>query len=435
VSGSYRPLIAVAGYHLAPGRVTRWPDGGYGVPGPYIDALRRSGARALIVSPGDTTDPEELLATFDGLMLVGGGDVDPVRYGGDATAEHTYGVEPDRDQLEIDLLLAADRIELPTLAICRGMQVMNVAFGGTLHQHLPDMPGMLEHGVPIADTVSTHHVEPASGSRLEATTKAGTLSCSSHHHQGVDRLGQGIVATGSSSDGLVEAIERGENDPDDVHETWMVGVQWHPEDTAEHDPAQQAIFDGLVTVARWRGSRARPGESHGRTREYAIVDYDPDWPAWFDEEAASVREALGPIAQRIDHVGSTSVPGLAAKPVIDIQVSVASLNPRAPVITPLEAVGFEHSIDPIEPQHEFLSRGYEGGTPHRVHVHICEVGSDWERRHLAFRDQLRKDPEAAAEYGALKRRLAAEHPRDIFSYVDGKSDFIRSIEQRALAET
>jgi putative glutamine amidotransferase len=432
---SYRPLVAVVGYHLAPGRVTRWPEGGYGVPGPYLDALRRADARTLIVSPGETNDPEEILEPFDGLMLVGGGDVDPALYGADPDVEHNYGVEPDRDRLEIDLLLAADRMHLPTLAICRGMQIMNVAFGGTLHQHLPDMPGMLEHGVPIADTISTHDVVPVLGSRLSATTKSGPLTCSSHHHQGVDRIGDGLVATGHSPDGLVEAIERGENDPDDVLAPWMVGVQWHPEDTAARDPAQQALFDGFVTVARWRGSRAKPGETQGRTRAYGLSDYDSEWPARFDREATDLLDALGDLATRIEHVGSTSVPGLAAKPVIDIQVSVVSLIPRSLIVESLIALGYEHSIDPIEPQHEFFSKGYDDDGPRNVNLHVCEVGSAWERRHLAFRDELRRDPSAAAEYAALKRRLADEHPRDIFSYVDGKSVFIRSIEARALADT
>ncbi len=159
----HRPLIAIAGYHLEPGRVTRWPDGGYGVPGPYIDALRRAGARTLIVSPGETGDPEEILEPFDGLVLVGGGDVDPARYGAAPDTEHNYGVEEDRDELEIGLLLAADELNVPTLAICRGMQIMNVTFGGTLHQHLPDIPGLREHGVPTADSVTTHDVKITPG--------------------------------------------------------------------------------------------------------------------------------------------------------------------------------------------------------------------------------------------------------------------------------
>ncbi|MEO8423808.1 MAG: gamma-glutamyl-gamma-aminobutyrate hydrolase family protein [Actinomycetota bacterium] len=430
---TYRPLVAVVGYHLAPGRVTRWPDGGYGVPGPYLDALRRFGARTLIVSPGETNDPEEILAPFDGLMLVGGGDVDPALYGAEPDVEHNYGVEPDRDRLEIDLLLAADRMHVPTLAICRGMQIMNVAFGGTLHQHVPDMPGMLEHGVPVADTVSTHEVKAVDGSRLLATAGVDVLSCSSHHHQSVDRVGDRLAATAWSDDGLVEAIELQVDDP--YADTWMLGVQWHPEDTAAADPAQQAIFDGFALVSKWRGSRAKPGETHGRSSEYGIVDYDPAWPAWFEEEAGSIRAALGRVAVKVDHVGSTSVPGLAAKAVIDIQVSVTTLIPRADVVDPLVATGYRHSIDPIETEHEFLSKGYDDGDARRVHIHLCEVGSEWERRHLAFRDYLRTHDDAAATYAALKRRLAAEHPRDIQAYVDGKTAFIRSTEARALADT
>jgi putative glutamine amidotransferase len=430
---SYRPLVAVVGYHLAPGRVTRWPDGGYGVPGPYLHALRRANARVLIVSPGETNDPDEILEPFDGLVLVGGGDVDPARYGAEADEEHNYGIEPDRDRLEIDLMLAADRMALPTLAICRGMQIMNVAFGGTLHQHLPDLPDMLEHGVPVADSVSTHDVKPAPRSRLLATAGVDLLVCSSHHHQGIDRVGEGLLATGSSEDGLVESLERVVDDP--YQDGWMLGVQWHPEDTAAEDPAQQAIFDGFALMSKWRGSRAKPGETQGRSREYGLVDYDPAWPAWYGEEAAAVRDILGELAVRIEHVGSTSVPGLAAKPVIDIQVSVTSLIPRAEVVDPLVAAGYRHSIDPIETEHEFLSKGYDDGAPHRVHIHVCEAGSAWERRHLAFRDELRRDPKAAAEYAALKRQLAAEHPRDIQSYVDGKNGFVGSIEGRALADT
>ena len=88
------------------------------------------------------------------------------------------------------------------------------------------------------------------------------------------------------ADGLVEAIERRENDPDDVELPWVLGVQWHPEDTADRDPAQQALFDAFVLVARWRGSRAKPGQTYGRTREYGLSEYDPAWPARFEREVA-----------------------------------------------------------------------------------------------------------------------------------------------------
>jgi putative glutamine amidotransferase len=426
---SYRPLVAVVAYHLEDDRVARWPHGGYGVPGPYLDRLRRAGARTAIVSPGEDGSPEELLEPFDGLLLVGGGDVDPARYGGDADDGRLYGVEPDRDELEIQLLLAADRMRVPALCICRGMQVMNVAFGGTLHPHVPDLPGMLEHGVPVLDTQSLHDVEVEHASRLFATTKVSTLAATSHHHQGVDRVGDGLLVSGRTSDGLVEAIER-DHDLDVDWDRWMVGVQWHPEDTANDDPAQQALFDGLVLLAGVRGSKAEH-RGTGRTRAYAIAEPDPVWPERFDEEAVRLRVALGAQVVRIEHIGSTSVPGLAAKPVVDISVGLVSMEPRSAYVPALVDLGYRTVLDPSDPDHEFASRDLAGERC--FHVHLCLAGSPFERRHLAFRDRLRTHPGDAAAYGDLKRRLAAAHPNDVHSYTEGKTRFIRAIETEALA--
>jgi putative glutamine amidotransferase len=432
----YRALIAVVAYHLDGSRVARWPDGGYGVPAPYLDAIRRAGARTAIVPPGEEGDPEELLEPFDGLLLVGGGDVDPARYGAEADAEHNYGVEPDRDAFEIELLRAADRRHLPTLCICRGMQIMNVAFGGTLQQHLPAIDGLLQHGVPLEGTETLHLVTPEPGTLLSATTKTQALTCSSHHHQGVDRVGDGLVVSGRSPDGLVEAIELPGADGNDVEgTTWMLGVQWHPEETAVTDPAQQALFGALVNLARWRGQLARPGEPAGRSLEYGLADPDPSWPDRFEAEAARIVAALPPgLVDRIDHIGSTSVPGLPAKPYIDIQLSVVAIAPRDAYLGPLVELGYHWKPDGHDDTHEFFSLD-DGDGRRAVNLHVTRSGSDWERRHLAFRDALRADPDTAAEYAALKRRLAEDHPRDIVRYVQGKSDFIRMVEERAGATT
>ncbi|MFB3739339.1 MAG: gamma-glutamyl-gamma-aminobutyrate hydrolase family protein [Candidatus Velamenicoccus archaeovorus] len=235
------PSIAVVAYHLRPGRVAHWLVGGYGVPENYVDALRRAGGRAVLVLPGDPTPPSDLLHGFQGLLLVGGGDVDPARYGAQGHGE-IYGVEPDRDALEIDLLREAAERELPTLAVCRGMQVLNVAFGGTLIPHLPEHEGFIEHGIPSGVEGRRHAVKVAAGSLLADATGVEVLTCSSHHHQGVDRVADGLVPTGWSEDGLVEALE--------AEPGWILGVQWHPEDTAADDPAQQALFDAFVTRAR-----------------------------------------------------------------------------------------------------------------------------------------------------------------------------------------
>ena len=422
---SRRPLVAVVAYVLGDDRVARWPSGGYGVPLPYIERLREAGARIAIVAPGEKGDPEELLEPFDGLVLVGGGDLDPSTYGGDPSEPHTYGVSAERDRIEIELVRATDRLRMPALCICRGMQVLNVAYGGTLHQHLPSIPGLLDHGVPLDDTEALHEVDVDPSSLLMATTRADVLRCSSHHHQGVAQIGQGLRVGGRSRDGLAEAIELVPETEDDWTR-WIVGVQWHPEDTARSDPAQQALFRGLVTMATIRSTRARAGRP-GSSRSVEVVDPDPAWPGRFDEEASRIAAALGDLATRIEHVGSTAVQALPAKPVIDIQVSLPSLTPREAWLAPLESAGYEYRLDPSSIEHEFLFRDAPDGT-RLVNLHLCPAGSPWERRHLWFRDRLRAHPDERDAYARLKRDLAAEHARDMHTYSDAKTAFIRDLE-------
>jgi GrpB-like predicted nucleotidyltransferase (UPF0157 family) len=176
-----------------------------------------------------------------------------------------------------------------------------------------------------------------------------------------------------------------------------------------------------------------PATGYGRTYPIAIAPYDPAWPERFEWEAARIRDALGPVASRVDHIGSTAVPGLGAKPVIDIQVSVGSLVPVDPYRLPLEGLGYEYRHDPDDDEHEYFFRDIDGVRAFQIHV--CPVGSAWERRHLAFRDHLRSSPDDAAAYEALKRTLAARFPLDIGSYLDEKEVWIRSLEGRLTAGT
>jgi putative glutamine amidotransferase len=231
------PLVAVVAYHLPLGRVTRWDSGAFALPEAYVEAIRRAGARPVLLAGTDGGSAEEVLESFDGLLLAGGGDVDPSRYGADPHPLQ-YGIDPDRDSTEIDLALAADREGVPTLGICRGAQVLNVAFGGTLHQHIADSEALASHGVPGGGGPVVHEIKVSEASRLASACGRTVLTSMCHHHQGIDRLGEGVVAVAWAGDGLVEAVERPEG--------WMVGVQWHPEETAGADPAQQALFDAFA---------------------------------------------------------------------------------------------------------------------------------------------------------------------------------------------
>lgn len=177
---------------------------------------------------------------FDGLVLSGGPDVDPSRYGEPAHPD-TYGVDPAVDHFEFGLLRGALAAGVPVLAICRGFQVLNVALGGSLHQHLPDLPQMQAHGVPKKGGGILHPVRVEPGSKLAKALGTERPQTHSQHHQGADRLGDGLTAVGWSDDGLVEAIE--------LEPGWVVGVQWHPEQTAATDTEQQALFDAFVQVA------------------------------------------------------------------------------------------------------------------------------------------------------------------------------------------
>lgn len=238
-----QPLVAIPAYHLRTGRVSGWVTGGYAVPDRYVSALRQAGLRPVVLPGRDQSPPAEVLAPFAGLLLAGGGDVDPSRYGAPAHPA-IYGVDPQRDDFETELLATAHAQALPLLAVCRGMQVLNVARGGTLEPHLPDRLGPV-HGDPSAGRSAAHPVRIAPGSRLALAVGAERLErCTSHHHQGVDRLGSGLSPVSWSDDGVVEALEPVDGDG------WAVAVQWHPEATAEDDPSQQALFDAFADQVR-----------------------------------------------------------------------------------------------------------------------------------------------------------------------------------------
>jgi putative glutamine amidotransferase len=201
-----------------------WTEPAAMVPLTYVRAIARAGARPLLLAPtpADLEDPGPLLDLLDGVLITGGADVDPASYHAEPHPQ-TDPASEERDAFELQLVRAAGERDLPCLGVCRGMQIVNVAYGGALEQHLPDR---LEHDIHRGDegAFADHRVEVAPGS-LAALAAGGTdVAVKSYHHQGVARVGDGLAVTGrAEGDGTVEAIE----DPD---RRFMLGVLWHPEE-------------------------------------------------------------------------------------------------------------------------------------------------------------------------------------------------------------
>jgi len=215
------------------------------LPRSYIDAVADAGALAVLLAPDalSVDDPGELLDLIDGLMLAGGADIDPSFYGQEAE-EETVDTIPERDRFEIAVARGALERDLPVLGICRGMQLINVALGGTLFQHLPGRFGHHEHRrVPGSFDGADHDVEVEPDTLAMEVIGEARHATKSHHHQGIDKLGDGLVVSATSAlDGLPEAIEL----PD---KRFVLGVQWHPE-----ADVQSPVVGALVRAAHVRAS-------------------------------------------------------------------------------------------------------------------------------------------------------------------------------------
>jgi gamma-glutamyl-gamma-aminobutyrate hydrolase PuuD len=202
------------------------------VPADYVRAVERAGASPLLVPPG--ADAEATLAVIDGLIFSGGSDLDPELYGDDAHPE-TSGIVRERDDFELGLMQAALARDVPVLAICRGSQILNVALGGGIEQHVPDRVGTDVHK-ETAGVFAEHDVEVLPGTRL-GSLLGDRHDVKSHHHQGFGELGEGLREAARAPDGTIEALE-------DPSRRFTVGVLWHPE--AGEDAA---LFEALVKEA------------------------------------------------------------------------------------------------------------------------------------------------------------------------------------------
>lgn len=229
------PVIGLTTYRQ-PARSGVWDVPASFLPAAYLEGVTRAGGIAALLPPQPVDDAiaDEVVSRLDGLILTGGRDVDPEAYGHEPhPATEQPGTE--RDAWEFALVKAALRQRIPVLGICRGPQVINVALGGTLHQHLPDVIGHSGHRVADA-TFASHTAVVDRDSRL-GRLLGESVQTRCYHHQAIDQLGQGLVAT-AEADGVIEGVEMAGDD-------FVLGVQWHPEENLE----DLRLFAGLVDAA------------------------------------------------------------------------------------------------------------------------------------------------------------------------------------------
>ena len=235
-----RPVVGITTY-VTHAKWSYWELDAALVPADYVRAVERAGGRAVLIPPSDD-GVDETLDAVDGLIFSGGADLDPTLYGQEPHPE-TFGIHEDRDRSELALLEGALARDMPVLAICRGSQVLNVARGGDLVQHLPDVVGDERHK-HTPGTFADHDVSLEPGTKL-AEVIGDRAPVKSHHHQGFGRVGEGLRVAAHAEDGTIEAVE-------DPSHRFALGVLWHPE--AGDD---MKLFEGLVeAAAAYRAERA-----------------------------------------------------------------------------------------------------------------------------------------------------------------------------------